>query len=311
MLSLANPQKYYQLFLAQGVGMGLGSGLLLVPAMSVQSHHWRKRRSLAMGFVMTGERLIRLIPIMLNQLIHGRTGFAWGVRATAFLTLGLLVIANCIMTTRLPSAKQRPNDKPASLGAVVTDIPYMIALTGMFLVLWGLFFPYFYLQLWVSRHGLSNTLAFYTIAILNAGSILGRTLPNMIADQYGQVNVFVPVAFITGILVLAMFGVTSTGAVIVFSILYGFFSGGSLSLMPPGAASMSKSVNEIGLRIGFLCFFTSFALLTGTPIVGALYDVDYHWFRPIIFSGVVIIAGSLVTAVSRQLLVRRKGSPIV
>jgi len=299
MLSLANPQKYYQLFLAQGVGMGLGSGLLLVPAMSVQSHHWRKRRSLAMGFVMTGERLIRLIPIMLNQLIHGRTGFAWGVRATAFLTLGLLVIANCIMTTRLPSAKQRPNDKPASLGAVVTDIPYMIALTGMFLVLWGLFFPYFYLQLWVSRHGLSNTLAFYTIAILNAGSILGRTLPNMIADQYGQVNVFVPVAFITGILVLAMFGVTSTGAVIVFSILYGFFSGGSLSLMPPGAASMSKSVNEIGsvalvkiiaalgtdimsrLRIGFLCFFTSFALLTGTPIVGALYDVDYHWFRPI------------------------------
>ena len=54
MLSLADTHNYYQLILSQGVGMGLGSGLLLVPALSIQAHHWRKRRALAMGIVLTG-----------------------------------------------------------------------------------------------------------------------------------------------------------------------------------------------------------------------------------------------------------------
>lgn len=54
MLSLASPDKYYQLILSQGIGMGLGSGLLLVPSLSVQAHHWEKRRALAMGIVLSG-----------------------------------------------------------------------------------------------------------------------------------------------------------------------------------------------------------------------------------------------------------------
>ena len=54
MLSIADTTQYYQLLLAQGISSGLGSGLLLVPALSVQSHHWRKKRALAMGIVLMG-----------------------------------------------------------------------------------------------------------------------------------------------------------------------------------------------------------------------------------------------------------------
>lgn len=54
MLSLADPEKYYQLLLSQGFGMGIGGGLILVPAISVQAHHWQKRRALAMGITFTG-----------------------------------------------------------------------------------------------------------------------------------------------------------------------------------------------------------------------------------------------------------------
>ncbi|KAH9926041.1 uncharacterized protein B0H18DRAFT_954918 [Fomitopsis serialis] len=285
MLSLANPHKYYQLVLSQGIGMGIGSGLMLVPAMSVQTHHWRVRRSLAMGIVMTGSGVGGLIyPIMLNKLVNGSAGFAWGVRATAFLTLGLLAIANAVMTTRLPSARKRgPGPKP-DMKAIMTDGPYWLFAFGLFLVLWGMFFPYFYLQLWVNLHRLSGTLAFYTIAILNAASIFGRTLPNMLADRVGPFNVLAPVAVITSALVLAMFGVTSTGAVIVFSILYGFFSGAMISLMPPAAATLAKGLHEIGIRLGLGYFVTSFAMLTGTPIAGALFDEGGRWYKPIVFN---------------------------
>ena len=54
MLSLADTTKYYQLILSQGVGVGIGSGFLLVPALSIQSHHWRRKRSLIMGLVLSG-----------------------------------------------------------------------------------------------------------------------------------------------------------------------------------------------------------------------------------------------------------------
>lgn len=55
MLSLADPEKYYQVFLAQGPGMGIGAGMMYMPALTVQVHHWRHHRALAMGAVMTGE----------------------------------------------------------------------------------------------------------------------------------------------------------------------------------------------------------------------------------------------------------------
>lgn len=54
MLSLAKPHHYYQNFLAQGVGMGVGMGLMFLPAISVTSHYFRARRSLAMGVVLAG-----------------------------------------------------------------------------------------------------------------------------------------------------------------------------------------------------------------------------------------------------------------
>ncbi|KAH9918100.1 major facilitator superfamily domain-containing protein [Fomitopsis serialis] len=294
MLSLANPHKYYQLVLSQGIGMGIGSGLMLVPAMSVQTHHWRVRRSLAMGIVMTGSGVGGLIyPIMLNKLVNGSAGFAWGVRATAFLTLGLLAIANAVMTTRLPSARKRgPGPKPDMKAIRRTGRTGYLRSGTLFLVLWGMFFPYFYLQLWVNLHRLSGRwqVTVIQIAILNAASIFGRTLPNMLADRVGPFNVLAPVAVITSALVLAMFGVTSTGAVIVFSILYGFFSGAS------------------AIRLGLGYFVTSFAMLTGTPIAGALFDEGGRWYKPIVFNSVIMFAGASCLIVARSLVARAKGS---
>ena len=145
MLSLVDISKYYQIILSQGVGVGIGCGFMFLPALSVQAHHWKKRRALAMGIVLTGSSFGGIIhPIMHNQLFHGKTGFAWGVRASAFLILGLLVIANCIMTTRLPPKREGP--KP-NFGAIFRDVPYMIASFAVFLVLWGLYFPCEYLPI--------------------------------------------------------------------------------------------------------------------------------------------------------------------
>jgi MFS family permease len=55
MLSLAKPHHYYQFFLAQSVGAGIGMGLMFIPSLSVSAHYFRKKRSLAMGIVIAGQ----------------------------------------------------------------------------------------------------------------------------------------------------------------------------------------------------------------------------------------------------------------
>jgi hypothetical protein len=55
--------------------------------------------------------------------------------------------------------------------------------------------------------------------------MLGRTLPNFLADIYGPFNLVTPFCAIAGILIFAMLGAKSVGGLVVFCILYGFFSG--------------------------------------------------------------------------------------
>lgn len=61
---------------------------------------------------------------MLNQLFHGSAGFGWGVRASAFVILGQLVVANVLMTTNPRKRSETLESKP-DIKSIVRDIPYL------------------------------------------------------------------------------------------------------------------------------------------------------------------------------------------
>ncbi|KAI0711321.1 major facilitator superfamily domain-containing protein [Earliella scabrosa] len=304
MLSLADTDQYYQVLLSQGVGAGLGSGLIFSPALSVQAHHWKRRRALAMGVVLSGTSCGGVVyPILLNKLINGRVGFAWGVRASAFLTLGLLVVANLTLSTRTSSIRSSAPATKLSRTQLLRDYPYWISLAGAVLTLLD-----FYLQLFVRIHGVSPMLAFHSVAVMNGASFFGRTILNFLADQYGRFNIACPTAFISTGLVFLMFAATTTGGTVLFAILYGFFSGGFASLLSPVLALFARDLSELGVRIGIGFFFTGFGVLLGSPIAGALIDPGFHWHRLIVFSGVVMATGSALLLIARQMAVKRRGT---
>ena len=64
--------------------------------------------------------------------------------------------------------------------------------------------PFFYLQVFLEYHGLPENVAFYSLSILNAASIFGRTIPNAFADRVGPMNIFLPMAGVTSVLIFAM-----------------------------------------------------------------------------------------------------------
>ena len=64
---------------------------------------------------------------MLNQLFHGTTNFAWAVRTSGFVTLGMLVVAGCLMKTRLPP---KVSGFTPDIKSILTDVPFMLVLVG-------------------------------------------------------------------------------------------------------------------------------------------------------------------------------------
>ncbi|KAJ1301772.1 hypothetical protein OPQ81_009001 [Rhizoctonia solani] len=311
MLSLAKEGQYYQVFLPQAIGLGISLGLVFLPSIGVISHHFARRRSLAMGIVVSGSSCGGIIfPIMLNEMFK-RHGFAWGVRSTAFVVLACLVVANLLMRTRLPPKSKRPPTPPPDFKAIMSDSTYLAAIAGAFLVMMGLFLPIFYIQLFAVVHGIDESLAFYSLAILNAASIFGRTIPNFIADKLGPFNLLIPCSAISGALIFAMFGIKSSAALIIFSILYGFFSGAYVSLISPMFVSLANGFHEIGIRMGLAFAIVGFAALTGTPIAGALLTRELTWWRPIVFSGIIVLGGCMMLIISRGIQARKKGTALV
>ncbi|KAK7042500.1 MFS general substrate transporter [Favolaschia claudopus] len=301
MLSICQANHYYQVFLSQGVGMGIGMGLLFVPAVSLPSHYFKAKRSLVMGMAFAGSALGGVVfPIILNHLINGPVGFHWGIRTVAFITTILLIIGNLLTKPRLPTRKQRAPEDNAVLKLILKDFPYWLSVLGAFLVLWGLFFPYFYLQLYAVLHGIDKNVAFYTITVLNAATVVGRLVPNLLADMYGPLNVAIPMTTVSGCLVFAMLNLNNVTSLFVFSAFYGCQSVGFIRPV---------SIQSSSSRIGIAMFILSIPLLTGAPLQGALlHPPEYTWWRGVLFSGVVQLTGVVLMILSRAMVAHRKGT---
>ncbi|KZT35672.1 MFS general substrate transporter [Sistotremastrum suecicum HHB10207 ss-3] len=298
LLSITKPHHFYQVFLSQGIGMGLAMGMMYVPTFGLIGHHFHtRRRAFAMGIASTGSAIGGIVhPIMLNNLINaGGNAFGSGgtegtfgraIRINAGMNAGLLGLCILLMRTKKVTGGVKPK---VNMGAFFREPEYILVTFGCFLATFGLFFPVVYVQLFSATKGISQSLSFYTLSILNAASTLGRTFPNLLADRIGSLNMLIPITSGLGALVLGYLGVASLASDAVVTVIFGFFSGGFISLMIPTVASLAKHQGEIGARIGITSAVAGISCLAGPPINGALLTSTFKWSRPIIFSGVRLL----------------------
>jgi MFS family permease len=122
--------QYWQVFLAQGVGAGLGNGCLFCPAISLVSTYFSKKRGLAIGIMTAGSATGGLVfPIMIQQLLP-RIGFGWTMRILGFVGLTCLVIVNILSKQRLPPRRSGPIVEWSAF----KEAPYVLTALGMFFV---------------------------------------------------------------------------------------------------------------------------------------------------------------------------------
>ena len=106
--------------------------------------------------------------------------------------------------------------------------------------------------------GISPGTAFYVLAVLNAGSVLGRIAPPHFADAFGRFALLVPCAALAGLSTLVLWSAAhALVPLAVYAALYGLFSGAFNALIVPCIAQISD-IREIGMRIGLLYSIISF-----------------------------------------------------
>ncbi|KAK7992048.1 riboflavin transporter MCH5 [Apiospora saccharicola] len=300
---------YWQLLLSQGLCMGLGSGLLFTPAISVVSTYFDKKRSLAIGIAASGSVSGGLIfPAMARQLLPA-IGFGWTVRAIGFVQLATSLFANLFMRPRLP---------PRRAGSLVEwsafrELEYTFFAAGMFFNFWGIYFGFYYLSSFarselVMHPHLSYSDSLNLLLLTNGVGVIGRLGPNYFADRVGPLNLLIPSCFITGVALLSWMAVGAPAQLYVWSVFYGIAAGGIQSLFPAGLSSLTTDLRKRGTRMGMVFTIVSFAVLTGNPIAGTIIAASggRYWGAQA-FTGCSLLLGMCLIFCARLARQRRDG----
>lgn len=288
--------EYWQFVLAQGLCIGLGQGFITVPAIAILPQYFAKRKALAIGVAVCGSSFGGVIqPIVFRQL-QPRIGFPWTTRV-----LGFIALATCLFSISVMRVRQIPKQKRSLVeSAAFKEAPFSLFCIAMFFGYVGFFGPIFYISSYaIDTAGVDHNVAIYLLAIVNAASIPGRILPGFLALRVGSINMLLAAASTTGILVLCWIGIHNTEGMIAFSILYGFFSGGFVSLPAVAMTSLTPDLSRLGTRLGMCYAICSFGSLGGTPVAGAILTATGKYLGVQLFSGLTILLTGVLLLVTR------------
>ncbi|QDS67478.1 hypothetical protein FKW77_001012 [Venturia effusa] len=292
MASVSN--KYYQIFLAQGLCSAIGCSFLFFPTIAAVGTWFSARRALAFGIMLAGSSIGGVVlPIMINHLIP-KIGFGWTMRVVAFIMLALLVFANLAVKSRLPPSKRKV--RPQDFVTPFKEPAFLLLVVGAFFVYLGGFLPFTFIIVQAEAGGMSRQLAGYLVPILNAASTLGRIIPGYLGDRYGVFNVMIIFTTFAGIISFALWlPASGNAAIITFAALYGVASGTTLSILAALVAQISD-VRDLGLRTGVMYASSSIGVLVGSPIAGAIVASQDGSFSGLkVFCGATLLIGAVVT----------------
>ncbi|KAI1086677.1 MFS general substrate transporter [Rostrohypoxylon terebratum] len=300
MMMLSLSHEYYQIILSQGIVSAVGMSAVFNCATNSVMGWFFKKRAAALGIMVSGSSLGGVVlPIMMNHLIP-KIGFGWTMRVLGFMFLALCGFACVTVKSRLP-----PRKKPFHVMEYVRPLrepTFVCIVCAAFCFFWGMFLPFNYIELQAKEQGISADIIPYLLPIINAVSIPGRILPGFLGDRLGRFNVMIFISGLSGVITLALWiPGRSTATTVVYGAVFGFASGGFISLLPAVVAQISD-LRDIGTRTGIAFFFAALGALTGSPIGGAIVAEQGGKFLGLqLFCGIVMTASMVWFVAARAL----------
>lgn len=204
-----------------------------------------------------------IYPIMFRN-IQPSAGFGWAVRAIGFVILGTLCGALLILGRhKQPKPTNRRRFKTLFAFSALKEPRFLAFTASLFFIFLGFYIPLFYVPLY-AQYSLKTTedLAYNLVAVVNAGSFLGRILPFLVKGLPPVYNLTFWTAA-SAILLFCWIAIHNIAGFIVWTVLYGFASGVIISASPSVVAhkTLCPDLANVGSRLGLSWAFAALGIL--------------------------------------------------
>lgn len=282
--------ELWQLYFTQGLLAGIGYSLSFISGVSVVSQWFTSNRGVAVGIMVAGSGIGQLIfSLMVNALIdHG--GWRFTLRILAAINAVSLFLCSLFIVRWLPCTKKLT--MMAGDSSLFKDRNFCLLFAGTFINSLGTYMPYTHLPLYATMHGISKSQAVLILSLMGVANASGRIVVGWMADRFGKVLMFQLCMLFGGASTLCWMACTTFPTVLIYGLIFGFFAGGIISLIPSVSIELFGSQNP-GYVSGLLYSSTAIGNLVSAPIGGFLHDAYHSYYPPIIAAGSFLLAGLL------------------
>jgi len=283
------------IYLAYGLGIGIGVALAYTPSIGAVQPWFARRRGLASGIAGSGIGAgTLLVPVLASWLI---ANLDWR-EAMRWLALGVVVVgfAAAWFLDRDPARHGLGPDGlllPAApglvAGATTQPPPPGLSLrettrTRSFHWLYvstlaagiPMFMPFAHLSASARDAGITDTKAVALVGLIGIGSLLGRFGIGALADRLGRLRTRMIAEAMLGASFLIWASAEGYAGFVVFALVFGLSYGGIVSLLPPICSDL-YGVRAVSGIIGLLYTGAAFGALLGPVAAGALFDAHGHY----------------------------------
>lgn len=279
----------WQLYLTHGFLVGCGYSLSFVAGIGVIGQWFSARRGLATGLAVSGSGLGQFVMSITTQNLIESCGWRITLRYLALISVIGLSICGWFIRRRIPCTKRTWSE---SSFAMFKDRNFNLLYVGSLFSSLGLIMPFTHLPLYAIKNGITRSNAVWLLSCMGIASAAGRITMGFSADMYGKMRMLVLCVFGAGVSTLCWIACISFPTLIVFSIFFGLFAGGLISLMPAVAAELF-GVQRLSSILGLLYTSTSVGNLLSAPIGGYLYAVYGNYTLPIAVAGSFMMSSLL------------------
>jgi OFA family oxalate/formate antiporter-like MFS transporter len=305
-LALASQARtLLEVYLAYGLGVGLGIGCAYVPAIGTVQRWFDRRRALASGIAVAGIGVGTLVmpPVAatLIELVGWRSAYLFiGIgAAVAGIATSILIVSDPRERGLHPDGISHPHRQTiAADGMSPREAVKSLAFKRMYLACFmgslGAFVPFVHLVPYARDLGVEAGTAAALIAIIGAGSTGGRFFLGSLADRIGRLE-FLRITYFGMMFAMLLWALAgSLPWLIAFAAVLGVFYGGWVAVLP------SVVMDRFGRRnvsavIGALYTSVAFGTLIGPTLAGFLFDMTSSYLLPILAAVAANLAAALLT----------------
>lgn len=288
------------LYLAYGLGVGIGVGCIYVPAIGAVQPWFIRRRALASGLASSGIGVGTVLLPLLSVALIEMSGWRRAFEVLGWSVLVLGAIAGILLDNSPAKRGLAPDGDVGAAGVKPAQAPRGITLreavrTRAFWMLYlgcgafsiGLFIPFVHLAPFARDHGLSEQTGVMLMGLIGAGSIAGRFSLAGIGERVGRRGMLVGVYAVSFACFLVWLASSHVVALAFFALVFGTAYGVFVAVQPPLAMDFFGARNVSGI-IGAIYTSAALAMLAGPPLAGLAFDLTRSYTLPIAMSTVLM-----------------------